>query len=141
MTRRKTFAFASVFASTVVAVAGAAAAQTRVTPQTTPPARPQAVQPQPLTQHQQLVQKLDALGLRLDALEQTVRRQIVVLEWAGPGHGNGPYTEARSFPEARAAAELRCQIALDDRYGRVISHQQMSDERGHWLGRAVCEAK
>ena len=85
-------------------------------------------------------QGLSALALRLDAVEQAARRQVVVLEHNESNAESWPRS-SDNFDNNNARSEDLCRGALGDRFGRVISrHRTFSGDR-HFLHRVVCETR
>jgi hypothetical protein len=85
-------------------------------------------------------QAISALRLRIDALRESVGRQVVVLHF--PPVGTTTWAESgNSFPENTQRAEKICKDALGDRYGRVLSRKvEPNMETGRWyFPNVVCE--
>ena len=84
-------------------------------------------------------QAIAALRLRLDALRQSVGRQVVTLHY--------PATDLNSWPDAQnnfgantQRAEGMCKAGLGDRYGRVLSRLAQPIGNGRWyFPNLVCE--
>lgn len=81
------------------------------------------------------------LSLRIDAVEQAARRQVVVLEQASAEAGDSWPASSDNWPNNNTRAEEACQAALGDRYGRVLSRQRRQSGDRYWLNRVVCETQ
>ncbi|MFW2343100.1 hypothetical protein [Brevundimonas sp.] len=78
--------------------------------------------------------------LRLDAVEQSARRQIVVLELDVATVGNDIWpvssdTSGNNGPRVTAI----CSQALSDRFGRVVSYNRAYVDDRYFFSRVVCE--
>ncbi|MDP3400812.1 MAG: hypothetical protein Q8R97_06795 [Brevundimonas sp.] len=78
--------------------------------------------------------------LRLDAVEQSARRQIVVLEFdeATAGDEIWPASSDNSSNNGNRVTAI-CSAALADRFGRVVSYQRAYAGDRYFFGRVVCE--
>lgn len=85
-------------------------------------------------------QGLSALALRIDALEQSVRRQIIVLEQGYPETERWP-RDSDNFGNNNTRSQAICERALGDRYGRVISRERTFAGDYYFLHRVVCETR
>lgn len=117
-----------------VACAGAASAQTiRAQP------KPPAVQPglqAPNTSSQS--QAFSALNLKLDALKQSLGRQVVALHFTPT---ELPPWPNNNFGENEARAIGLCQQALGDRFGRLLSRRVQGAGGGYYFTHVLCEVK
>ena len=84
-------------------------------------------------------QAISALRLRLDALRESVGRQVVVLHY--PATDLNSWLDAdNSFPKNNQRAEAMCKAGLGDRYGRVLSRVAQPIGNGRWyFPNLVCE--
>ena len=84
-------------------------------------------------------QAISALRLRLDALRESVGRQVVVLHY--PATDLNSWLDAdHSFPKNNQRAEAMCKAGLEDRYGRVLSRVAQPIGNGRWyFPNLVCE--
>lgn len=84
-------------------------------------------------------QAIAALRLRVDALRDSVGRQVVVLHF--PATDLNSWLDAdNSFPKNNQRAEGWCKAALGDRYGRVLSRLAQPIGNGRWyFPNLVCE--
>ena len=84
-------------------------------------------------------QAISALRLRLDALRESVGRQVVVLH--NPATDLNSWLDAdNSFPKNNQRAEAMCKAGLGDRYGRVLSRVSQPIGNGRWyFPNLVCE--
>ena len=82
---------------------------------------------------------ISALRLRLDALRESVGRQVVVLHY--PSTDLNSWLDAdNSFPKNNQRAEAMCKAGLGDRYGRVLSRVSQPIGNGRWyFPNLVCE--
>ena len=87
-------------------------------------------------------QGLSALALRLDAIEQAARRQIVVLEHvdATAQQENWPRS-SDNFENNVNRATAICNQALTNRFGRVVSYQRTFTDDRYFFHRVVCETR
>ena len=127
----------------VVAAAGGlssrAQAQTRVQAPTIPPAQQPGINRPNIDPASQANA---ALKLQLDALRQSVGRQIVVLNF--PPEDSTSWADAdNNFPKNTQRGEAMCIEALGDRYGRVVSRKaEPILSTGRWyFPNLVCETK
>lgn len=81
--------------------------------------------------------------LRLDAVEQSVRRQIVVLEYSQDSVGvSNRYPIASSSASNNAnRVTAHCSQALGDRFGRVVSYERTTFGEYYFFNRIVCETQ
>ena len=86
------------------------------------------------------IQAISALRLRLDALRESVGRQVVVLHFT-PSESNGWLDSENNWSKNNQRSEAICKQALGDRYGRVLSRQpQVHPTAGRWyFSHVVCE--
>ena len=84
-------------------------------------------------------QAISALRLTLDALRESVGRQVVVLHY--PATDLNSWLDAdNSFPKNNQRAEAMCKAGLGDRYGRVLSRVAQPIGNGRWyFPNLVCE--
>jgi hypothetical protein len=85
-------------------------------------------------------QALAALSLKVDALTQSVGRQIIVLEQVDQTATLWP-ANTDTFPNNNARSTALCEEALGDRFGRVISRSRQTVGDRYFLSRVVCETK
>lgn len=137
MTRSRFTPAAALAAAAACALAPPAAAQTVRAPTPAPAQQPglRAPDVSPASQG------LGALTLRLDALEQAVGRQLVVLEQDQAAPGESWPAASDNFPNNNTRAEAACRDALGDRFGRVVSRQRRTEGNLYYLSRVVCEAR
>ena len=84
-------------------------------------------------------QAISALRLRLDALRESVGRQVVVLHYPATDLNSGLDAD-NSFPKNNQRAEGMCKAGLGDRYGRVLSRVAQPIGNGRWyFPNLVCE--
>jgi hypothetical protein len=116
---------------------GVASAQTRVKAPALPPQQQPGVQkPNVDPTHQAIA----ALNLKLEALRESIGRQVVVLHF--PLSQGTSWAEAdNTFPANNQRAEKICKDALGDRYGRVLSRKVEPDmATSRWyFPNVVCE--
>lgn len=125
-------------AATILAagIAGPAQAQDRRVQAPAPPPPPGIQRPEVNSTNQAIA----ALRLRVDALRDSVGRQLVVLHFAPVGTTTWADAD-NSFPSNTQRAEKMCKDALGDRYGRVVSRKaEPNMETGRWyFPNVVCE--
>lgn len=127
-------ALCSVALGTAAMACVAATAATAQTRQQTPRAAPMVKAPivDPVTQ------RLNAMQAKLEALEESAGKQVVVLhftpsELPGWPDNNAPSNQQRS-------SDL-CEQALAERYGRVISYRTWTNGDNYFFTHVVCETR
>jgi hypothetical protein len=83
-------------------------------------------------------QAIAALRLRMDALRDSVGRQVVVLHFPSTDLNSWPDAQ-NSFPNNNQRAESVCKAALGDRYGRVLSRVAQPAGDRWYFPNIVCE--
>ena len=122
-----------------ILTAGAADAQDRRV-QAPRPAPPPGVQARDVSPGSQA---MSALSLKIDALRESVGRQVVVLPFEPTDLNSWPESQ-NNFPMNEKRAEDWCKEALADRYGRVLSrraHPIMPDGDRWYFPFILCETK
>ena len=119
-----------------LALAGAAQAQDRrvQAPRPAPQPRVQAPEIAPGSQ------AMAALNLKLDALRDSVGRQVVVLPFEPTDLNSWPDNQ-NNFPMNEKRAEDWCKEALGDRYGRVLSRRAHPVGDRWYFPFIVCETR
>lgn len=113
------------------------AAQAQMRVGTPSPSKPPTIQKPSVSGESQAI---SALRLKIDALHNSVGRQLIVLHF--PPVGTNTWADAdNSFPSNTQRAEKMCKDALGDRYGRVVSRKaEPNMETGRWyFPNVVCE--
>jgi hypothetical protein len=83
---------------------------------------------------------MSALNLKLDALRESVGRQVVVLNFSPLPWSSWPQAQ-HNWPSNNERAETMCKAALGDRYGRVLSRSVEQDGDRYYFPNLVCETK
>jgi len=81
-----------------------------------------------------------AIMLRLNEVEQAAGRQVVVLEQVESTATTWPLS-SDNFENNNSRSTALCNLALTDRFGRVISRQRTTVGDRYFLSRVVCETK
>ena len=83
-----------------------------------------------------------AIMLRLDAVEQSVRQHLVVLEADENTTGDDIWPTSSESSNANAnRVTAICSAALSDRFGRVVSYRRTYTGDRYFFSRVVCETR
>ena len=106
--------------------------------------RVQAQQPQPrqpgyeAPKMNPVLGELKALRAKVDALEQSAGKQVVVFHFA---EGQSPSHSENDAEWNKDNARMLCQLMLKERYGRVLSYRMHLGEGRVYFSHVVCETK
>jgi hypothetical protein len=104
----------------------------RPSPQPSPPQSFQAPASDPT------VQAIAALKLQVEALRESVGRQVVALHFETTGQNSWGNAQ-NSWPQNNQRAEAMCKAALGDHYGRVLSREALPTGDRWYFPNLLCE--